>query len=205
VSAVLILAAVCLIAPTTARAQPGFPVSVSAGAHSLTVPWHPGPVAARYNPAVVVGAERTLRPGGRVRLYQTANVGFVRHYWWMTGVFVDSEVGASRALPFGLHVDLRLGLGYMHYFWRRETLTLEDGEYVSSRDWGRPSLLVPISLIVGRHGRPGSGPAVAPFVSVRWAAQALFLDEVPLTTHLMLLAGVRLEWGSGPRFEGGRP
>jgi hypothetical protein len=130
-----------------------------------------------------------------VRLYHTVNLGFFQHYWWMTGLFLDAEFGVGRALPAGFQADLRLGVGYLHYFWRRESLELEDGRYVQVTDWGRPSLWVPLSVVLGYRGNPARPLAVAPFISAQWAAQALFQDEIPAMTHFFLLVGVRIEFG----------
>jgi hypothetical protein len=174
---------------------------VALGTHSLTVPWHLGPVTKRFNPAVVVGADRTLKPGTGWRLYHTGNVGFFQHHWWTTGVFVDAELGLGRTLPLGLHADMRLGVGYLHYFLRRETLELEDGEYVSARDWGRPSLIVPLSLVLGYQGSRRQS-RVEPFLSFQWAAQGVFKPEVPALTHFLVLAGARFRLGS-PQGAGG--
>ena len=191
----VLLLALCPGDAAPLAAQSRFPIVVSAGAHSLTVPWHLGPVTSRLNPALIVGTERTLRPGGRVRLYQTANLGFLQHYWWMTGAFLDTEFGVSSAFPFGFHADLRLGVGYLHYFWRRKILELRDGEYVQVTDWGNPSLMVPLSVVLGYRGNSACPLAVEPFVSVQWAVQGLFLDEVPALPHLLMLVGARIPLG----------
>jgi hypothetical protein len=113
---VILLLLVCIGIVTPLAAESRFPLVISGGTHSLTVPWHLGPVTKRLNPALTVGTERTLKRGSRTRLYQTANLGFFQHYWWMTGVFLDTELGGSYALPRGFHADLRLGVGYLHYF-----------------------------------------------------------------------------------------
>lgn len=178
-----------------AAAQSGQSLSVAVGTHSLTVPWHLGPVTSRFNPAIVIGADRTLRPGTGWRLYHTANVGFFQHHWWMTGAFIDAEVGLGRTLPLGLHSDLRLGVGYLHYFLRRQTLELEDGEYVPATDLGRPSLMVPLSLLLGYQGSSRQN-RVEPFVSLQWAAQGVFKPEVPALTHFFVLVGARFRLGS---------
>jgi len=178
-----------------AAESPRFTLAVAGGTQSLTVPWHVGPVAGRLNPTLMVGTERTLKPGDRWRLYQTANVGFFQHHWWMTGLSLDTEVGLGRALPLGLHADLRLGLGYLHYFWRRQGFALRDGRYVHKTDLGRPSFLVPLAIVLGHRGRSSRTPAISPFICGRWAIQVLFLDDAPVMTHLHLLAGVRLQWG----------
>ena len=122
-----------------------------------------------------------------MRLYQTANLGFIQHYWWMNGLFLNTELGSRYALPLGFHADVRLGVGYMHYFWRRKVLELKDGVYVPVTDWGKPALMVPLSVELGYHGR-----AIAPFVSVQWAVLGLFLDEVPALPHLLMLVGARI-------------
>lgn len=171
------------------------PVTVSAGTQSLTVPWHLAPVDSRWNPAVTVGTDRPLRSGDRTILYHTANVGFFQHYWWMTGLFINTEIGAGYKLPGGFHADLKLGLGYLHYFWRRESLELRDGRYVHARDWGRPAVMVPLSLILGYLGSHDSPMAAAPFIAVQWAVQAPFADETPAMTHFFLLVGVRFNGG----------
>lgn len=163
----------------------------------MTVPWHPGPVGNRLNPALIVGTERALKRGAS-RFYHTVNLGFFQHYWWMTGLFLDAELGVGTSLPFGLHGDARLGVGYLHYFWRRETLKLEDGVYVPARDWGRPSVLVPFSIALGYRGGPHRPLAVAPFVSAQWAVQAPFIEEAPAMTHFFLLVGVRIDRGGAP-------
>lgn len=169
------------------------PITIAAGAHALTVPWYPGAVNDRFNPAFLVGGERTLRQGEHWRLYQTGNVGFFLHYWWMTGVSLDTGLGIGRTLPLGLHADFRLGVGYLHCFFRRRELELRHGEWVETRRLGRPSLLVPASLMVGYGGPPGWPLAVAPFFAARWGFQALFLEEMPVMSHLQLLVGVRIQ------------
>lgn len=180
---------------TPVAAQSRFPVNLSMGTHSLTVPWHLDPVTNRFNPVFVVGTDRTVKTSGRVRWYGTANLGFFQHYWWMTGVFLSTEFGFGYALPIGFHTDLRLGVGYLHYFWRRETLVLKDGEYVQATDWGRPSVMVPLSVILGYRGNPDYPLPVAPFVSLQWAVQAPFTDEAPAMTHFFLALGVRIDLG----------
>lgn len=191
----IILLALCFWDAGSVAAQLRYPVNVSVGTHSMTVPWHLEPVSNRFNPAFVVGAERTLRPGDHLRLYHTLNFGVFQHYWWMTGVFLDAELGISYALPLGFHADGRLGVGYLHYFWRRETLELKDGVYVPARDWGKPSIMVPLSVILGFRGNPDHPFVVAPFVSAQWAAQALFTDEISAMTHFFLAVGVRIDLG----------
>lgn len=187
---------------TPLAAHERFPIVVSGGAHSLTVPWHPGPVAKRLNPILVVGSDRTLKPGRRTRLYQTANVGFFQHYWWMTGLFLDTELGVGWALPLGFQGDLRAGVGYLHYFWRRKTLELKDGKYVRATDWGRPSIFIPMSVVLGYRGSPAHPLAASPFFSVQWAIQAPFIEETPAMTHFLLLVGVRIDRGNATRAEG---
>lgn len=188
---------------TVSAADSGVPVSVSAGTHSLTVPWHPGPVTNRLNPIFAAGTDRTLKTGDHVRLYGAATLGGFQNYWWMTGVFLTGEAGAGYAFSFGLHADLRLGAGYMHYFWRRKTLELKNGEYVQARNWGKPSVFLPLSIVLGYRGRSAHPLIVAPFVSAQWAVQTPFTDETPAMTHFSLAVGVRFNlWSSTPA--GGR-
>ena len=170
------------------------PLVISLGTHSLTFPWHPEQVTRRLNPALMVGTERTLRPGRRVRLYQTANLGLFQHYWWMTAAFLNTEMGSSFALPLGIRTDLRLGIGYLHYFWRRQLLELRDGVYAPVTDWGKPSLMIPLSLELGYRKKPSRPHAqtIEPFVAVQWIAQGLFLDEIPALPHLLVLVGARI-------------
>jgi hypothetical protein len=155
------------------------------------------------NPAVLVGTERTLRPGMRLRLYHTLNLGFFQHYWWMTGIFLDAELGISHRLPLGIQADARLGAGYMHFFWRRPTWKLEDGVYVKATDWGRPSLMFPLSLLLGYRGTSDHPLTVAPFLSAQWAVQVPFIEESPAMTHLFLTLGVRIHVGELLSRDGG--
>lgn len=172
--------------------QSRFALVVACGTQSLTVPWHLGPISDRLNPTFLVGAERTLIHGSRMGLYHTAKLGFFQHYWWMSSVFFDTELGASYRLPLGFRADLRLGVGYMHYFWRRKILELKDGNYVQVTDWGKPSLMVPLSVEFGYCGTATQPLAASPFVSVQWAVQGLFVDEVPVMPHLLILVGARI-------------
>ena len=176
-------------------AQSRYPLIITAGTHALTVPWYPKPVKYRFNPAFSAGSERTLKAGGSMRYYQTVNFGFFRHYWWMTGFFGNTELGVSRTLPFGFHTDLRLGFGTIHYFWRRETLELKNGKYVSATDWGRPSIMIPISFVFGYRGYSSHPLAVSPFVSLQWIIQTPFIDEIPAMTHFLVNIGVRFNRG----------
>ena len=95
----ILLLPLCKGIPSPLAAEPRFPLIISAGAHSLSVPWHMGPATKRLNPALIVGTERTLRPGGRVRLYQTANFGFFQHYWWVTGLSIGHRAGCRVRSP----------------------------------------------------------------------------------------------------------
>jgi hypothetical protein len=97
--------------PLTAQSRP---IVVSVGTHSLTVPWHTGPVANRFNPAVMIGTDHALKSGDHWSLFYALNAGFFRNYWWMTGVSFEPEIGVGRTLLGGLRADLRLGLGYQH-------------------------------------------------------------------------------------------
>jgi hypothetical protein len=191
---VLILS-LCVADTTSLAAQSRFPLIVSGGTHTLTVPWHLSPVTNRLNPALIVGTERMLKSGRYIQLYHTANLGFFQHYWWMTGVFLNTELGVRQALPLGFYADMRIGLGDMHYFWRRKTLELRDGRYVQATNWGKPSLMVPLSVVLGYRGSSTRPHTVVPFISMQWVIQALFADEVPVMTHHLILAGVRMSTG----------
>lgn len=187
--------------PAEAQRETG--LVISGGIHGLTFPWHLDPMTTRLNPTFMVGADRGWKSGESWRLFYAVNLGFYRDHWWMTGISIEPEVGIERSIPGGFHADVRVGLGYMHYFWRRETLELEDGRYVEATDWGRPSLIVPLSATLGYRGSSDRPLGVAPFVSARWGAQGLFMEEVPVMTHLQLLGGVRIERGREPE-SGGR-
>ncbi len=197
IPAILALAGVLCITNSPARASESserYPLVVSGGAQSMTVPWHTGPMTKRYNPVFIVGAENTLKSWGSWRLYQTANLGYFQHYWWISGVFVDSELGIGRGLPFGFSAELRLGAGYLHYFWRRKVLELEDGEYVEATNWGKPSVMVPFSAVLGYRDIPAGPMTVTPFISAQWAVQMLLIDESDVMTHVFLLIGARVNW-----------
>lgn len=180
-------------APGGAVGQSPWSYQVSAGTHALTVPWYVGPVGWRFDPAVLAGADRALNSGRHWTLSLGLRVGFFRDRWWMTGISLVPEIRIGRTLLGGLHADLGLGIGYLHFFWRRKTLVLEDGKYVESVNWGKPSLLVPLSLTLGYRGNPDRPLTVSPFVSARWGVQALFLSEAPVMTHFTLLGGVRIQ------------
>jgi hypothetical protein len=192
---IIFILSLCDADTTSLAAQSRFPMIVSGGTHALTVPWHLSPVTNRLNPALIVGTERMLKSGRHIQLYQTVNLGFFQHYWWMTGVFLNTELGVRQTLPLGFYADMRIGAGDMHYFWRRKTLELKDGSYVQATNWGKPSLMVPLSVGLGYRGSSARPIAVVPFVSMQWAIQALFADEVPVMTHHLILAGVRMSTG----------
>jgi hypothetical protein len=192
---IIFILSLCVADTTSLAAQSRFPMIVSGGTHALTVPWHLSPVTNRLNPALIVGTERMLKSGRHIQLYQTVNLGFFQHYWWMTGVFLNTGLGVRQTLPLGFYADMRIGAGDMHYFWRRKTLELKDGSYVQATNWGKPSLMVPLSVGLGYRGSSARPIAVVPFVSMQWAIQALFADEVPVMTHHLILAGVRMSTG----------
>jgi len=191
-----------LAGPPPAQGQSDVPVVLSAGAHSLTTPWYLSPVGDGFNPAFMMGTDHALKSGEHWSFFYGLNIGFFQHRWWMTGLSLEPELGIGRSLPGGFHADLRLGLGYLHYFWRREVLELVDGRYVEAKDWGRPSLILPLSVNLGYRGNPDSPVSIQPFVSARWGVQGLFLEEVPAMTHLFLLGGVRIERGGHTSDEG---
>ena len=192
---IILIVSLCVANTTSLAAQSRFPLIVSGGTHTLTVPWHLSPVTNRLNPALIVGTERMLKSGRHIQLYQTVNLGFFQHYWWMTCVFLNTELGVRQALPLGFYADMRIGVGYKHYFWRRKVLELEDGRYVQVTNWGKPSLMVPLSVTLGYRGSSTRSHAVEPFFSMQWIIQALFADEVPVMTHNLILVGVRMSTG----------
>lgn len=179
--------------PTSGTAQSEIPVIVSGGLHALTVPWYPSPVTNGRNPAFMVGTDRTWKAGDNWRLSFGVNLGFVRHRWWMTGISLEPEVGISGIIHGGFHGGLHVGLGYMHYFWRRKSLELKDGRYVEAADWGRPSMTLPLSVTLGFRGISARPLTAAPFVTARWVPQGMFLDEIPVTTHFLLMGGFRIQ------------
>ena len=176
-----------------AEAQSESSWTVSAGTHALTLPWYPGPVGYGFNPAVMVGTDRTIRSSEHWSFFYQVNLGFFKHHWWMSGVSLEPEIGIGRRLVGGFQADFRIGLGYMHYFWRRQSLELKEGKYVEATDWGRPSVILPLSVTLGYPGTADDPLSVSPFVSARWGIQGLFLQEVPALTHFQLLGGVRIQ------------
>jgi hypothetical protein len=127
-------------------------------------------------------------------LYYAVNLGFFRHHWWMTGVSLEPEVGISRTLPGGFHADLRLGLGYMHYFWRRKILVHEDGRYGEATNWGKPSVIMPLSVTVGYRGSSDRPVSVAPFVSSEGGQRPRKEGEPCLEQSTTRPDGWRLFW-----------
>lgn len=180
---------------TAAAGQSELPIVIWGGTSAMTVPWHLEPVTKRMNPAFMIGTDHPLKSGNRWSFFFAVNLGFVQHHWWMTGVSLEPEIGVGRTIPGGFHADLRLGLGYMHFFWRRKSLELKNGRYIQATDWGKPSFIVPLSVTLGYRGDPDHALSVSPFVSARWGVQALFLDEIPAVTHFFLFGGVRIERG----------
>ena len=121
----------------------------------------------------MVGTDRTIRSNEHWRFYYQLNLGFFRHRWWTGGISLEPELGIGRSLGGGFQADLRIGLGYMHYFWRRESLELKEGEYVEATDWGKPSLILPLSLTLGYPGPTDDPLSVSPFITGRWGVAAL--------------------------------
>lgn len=176
-----------------AAAQSEFPITISGGAHALTLPWYPSPMGAGFNPTGMFGTDRTIRSSENWRFFYGVSLGFFRHNWWLSGVSIEPELGIGWRMGGGFQADFRIGLGYMHYFWRRKTLEMKEGRYVEARDWGSPSLILPLSLTLGYPGTLSDPLSVSPFVTARWGIQGLFLKEVPVMTHLQFLGGVRIE------------
>jgi len=193
VGGLLLPIAIAMASATALSAQAGTAVTVAVGTSALTVPWYPKPLTYRLNPAVLVGTDRLLNSGGGWRLSFAVNVGFLRNHWWLSGVSLAPEVGVGRSLPADLYADLRLGLGYLHYFWRRKTLKLRDGRYVPVRDSGSPSVILPLSATLGYRGSAETPLQASPFVSARWVIQKPFFRGAPVVSHLLFLGGVRLE------------
>jgi hypothetical protein len=172
----------------------GLSFTLCAGTQSLTVPWYLDPVVMRFNPAFSIGAEYPIKSWKRIALYESVNAGFLQHYWWMSALYMDTEFGAGFLFPFGLRSDITAGLGYMHYFFRRKTMVLRDGEYIQEADWGKPSVMVPLSIVLGYSGKPGHTLLFAPFLSMKWIVQGTFMEEIPAMTHMLVSAGVRMHF-----------
>lgn len=179
--------------PTALAGQSPSSFLVTVGTHALTVPWYPGPVMDGFDPAVMAGTDRAFRTSGRWTLSFGIDLGFFRDHWWMTGVSVEPVIRFARSLPGGLQAGFGVGLGYLHYFWRRQTLVLRDGRYVEGAKWGRPSIVLPLSATLEYRGDPNRPLSVSPLVSARWEVQGLFLREVPVMSHLSLFGGVRIQ------------
>ena len=184
-----------IINATSLTAQSRFPFVVSGGVQAVTVPWYMKPIKYRLNPVLTVGTERIFKPGGSLQWLYTANIGILRNYWWMTGAFADVEIGFRHSLPLGFYDDMRLGAGYMHYFWRRETFELKDGKYVRAIDFGNPSGIVPLSIVLGYRGNSARPKKIIPFVSAQWIFHVLLKEEIPALTHVLILGGVRITLG----------
>ncbi len=185
------------LVPQAASAQGQNPLTLSVGTHALTTPWYLSPVASAMNPAVFLGTDFSEDSRGRWRFFSGVNLGFFRHRWWMTSLSVEPELGVGWTFSGGFSADLRIGLGYMHYFWRRRTLELKEGRYANRRGWGKPSLILPLSATFGYRGGADDPLTVAPFLTARWGLQGLFLKEVPIMTHFFLLGGVRIQEEEG--------
>lgn len=168
--------------------------TVTMGTQALTIPWYVNPLFKRVNPAFSVGAAYPLKRWKYIDLYQSVNTGFLQHYWWMSALYLDTESGTRFTAPFGFYADVNAGLGYMHYFLRRETMVLKNGSYVREPDRGMPSIIVPMSLSLGYSGKPDQQPLFAPFLSIRWILQGMFLEEIPAMSHMLLMAGVRIQF-----------
>jgi hypothetical protein len=166
----------------------------SMGTQALTVPWYLDPIFKRLNPAFSTGAEYPVKKWKSISIYETVNAGFLQHYWWMTALYLDTDCGARFAFPFGFCSDINAGLGYMHYFFRRKTMELRNGEYIQAPDWGKPSIILPLSIGLGYIGKPGHALSVAPFLSMKWIVQGTFLEEIPAMTHILLSAGIRMHF-----------
>jgi len=201
--ALLALAALLGSQPWEAAGQSDLPLVLSAGTHALTVPWYPAPLATGLNPAFMMGTDHGQRSGGDWSFFFGLNLGFFRDRWWMSGVSVEPEVGYGGRFGGGFHADVRIGLGYLHYFWRRERLELEGGEYLSRADYGHPSLILPLSVSLGYRGDADDPVEVAPFITGRWGIQGLFLETLPAMTHLSVLGGVRIDRGRNTPGGGG--
>lgn len=194
--ACLFLLLLLWVPPQRAQAQTESSFTVAVGAHALTVPWHLRALSSHLNPAAMVGMDRNWKSGTSGRLFYALELGFIRHRWWMTGISVEPEVGIGLALPGGFTSDLRLGLGYMHWFWRRKTFELQDEGWAEPSNLGRPSLTLPLSFSLGYTGDSSDPLPVSPFLMVRWSLQGMFLEETPAMTHMQLLGGVRVHPGT---------
>ncbi len=175
--------------------QSGTHVNVAVGAHALTVPWHPSPLNSGYNPAAEVGTDWPRRPWGPWQSFFALSLRGFQHRWWMTGLSLTPEVGLGRRLAGGLHADVRVGLGYMHFFWRRTTWRAEGGRFQKVPRLGRASVALPLTLSLGYRGSDRRPIQIQPYASVRWTIQGIFLKGIPAMTHLELLGGLRINRG----------
>lgn len=180
------------LSPSPAASQSPSSVLVAVGTHALTLPWYPAPVMDGFNPAMTVSTDRAFRSRGRWTLSFGIDVGFFRDHWWMSGLSVTPEVRFTRDLAGGVRGGLGVGLGYLHYFWRRKTMVLRDGAWVEGTNRGRPSVQLPFSATLEYQGNGDRPLMVSPLVTARWGVQGLFLKEVPVLSHFSLLGGVRI-------------
>lgn len=103
------------------------------------------------HPGIMIGTEWKLNQHPRRDVFLAANVGGYYHRWLSAGAFVQGEIGFRYGFPFGLSLEARAGLGYLHSFYPGEVYAYDEslGRYAEDSNTGYPSLLPSLGVALG--------------------------------------------------------
>lgn len=164
------------------------------GQQAITMPWYLPPQFKSFNPNISVGFDREIKPLGNKTLTHQNEVGFIRHSFIESLLYIQSGIGWGIIRKKGGFFDVALKGGYGHWFNRRQVFILKDGEYVEKRNTGKPSLLIGIHLSYGFYL---SRFPLSPYFKYSWMIQTPFIDDIPILSHNMLNLGIKLSIKKG--------
>ena len=102
------------------------------------------------HPAVTVSVPTTWKATDRYTLYRNIGGSFYTHQRNHNALMLTGELGNRISTKKGRFAELLLGAGYMHTWLQGDVYSRDDaGSVHESWDWGRPKMLLSLSLGAG--------------------------------------------------------
>jgi hypothetical protein len=173
-------------APADPAAYRNWPVVASLQFHSLSTPLSDWPTSFA-NPGLSLGTE--FRYNRRATLLQSLPVGYYRNRYAGNGLYVAPQL-VYRPQFGAWYAELRAGVGALYTMQPGRSYELQDGSWQTHNHGGKLTLMLPVGVSVGYHGRQAA-PRISPFVSYQVFVLHGYNPSIPVVPNRLLQVGVR--------------
>jgi hypothetical protein len=144
------------------------------------------------HPGFSIGTYHIYHAGEKHELFQTFKFGFFYHRFVQYGIQLYSEAGYRYLFKCGWYAEGMLGAGYIHSIPDVQIFILKDGKYVKKKNFGKPEMMIPVSLAVGYDLEKKCNTPLRIFLQYQLWMQTPFVNKyVPLLPNTALHLGVR--------------